>query len=179
MKIWISYFYQVRKFEHNMIPFSTAMWDPKWFHKFEGQDKVFVDNRGIINGLRLKKLIFPRDAWEYLEEIDSACKENCPLKNKVAYQVEQNKVNKDWTTFGCKFMDRYFSYLWDNVNFDDLMNYLESVAEKFSELNKIDDPEIVLLVYEPPSNPCSERVVLKRWFEEFGYKLEEWNDYEV
>lgn len=175
MKIWISYFYQVRNFEPNMIPFSTAMYDPKWFHKFEGQDKVFVDDRGIINGLRLKQLVFPRDAWEYLVEIDSACEENCKFKKIVEHNIKTDNTSQ---TFGCKFMDRYFDYLWNEVNYDDLISYLEKVANKFSELNDIENPEIVLLVHEAPSNPCGEREVLKKWFDEFGYNLEEWNPYE-
>lgn len=32
MKILISYFYQIRFFKPNMIPLSTAAFDPKWFH---------------------------------------------------------------------------------------------------------------------------------------------------
>ena len=32
MKIRISYFYQVRNFKPNMIPMSTAISDPAWFH---------------------------------------------------------------------------------------------------------------------------------------------------
>lgn len=175
MKIWISYFYQVRKFEPNMIPFSTAMYDPKWYHKFEGQSKVFVDDRGVINGLRLPKLVFPKDAWEYLEEIDCACKEDCKFKKVVEYNINNGNTEQ---TFGCKFMDRYFDYLWNNVDFDELLSYLEILSNKFKELNDIDDVEIVLLVHEAPSNPCGEREVLKKWFAEFGYKLEEWNKYE-
>ena len=36
-----------------MIPVSTAMWDPKWFHDFTGdEDYIFKDKRGIYNGIR-------------------------------------------------------------------------------------------------------------------------------
>ena len=31
------------------------------------------------------------------------------------------------------------------------------------------------MVYEKESCICSERVVLKRWFSDNGYNLEEWN----
>ena len=179
MKIWISYFYQVRRFPTNLIPFSTAQYDPKWFHKFEGQNKVFIDERGVINGLRLPELCFPKDAYEYLIEKDSACSKDCPRKSKVEYQLKQNQIKNDWTTFGCEFMDRYFEHLWNNVDFDKLISFLEKVKLKYQELNKTDeDIEFVLLVHEPPSNPCSERWVLKRWFEEFDYNLEEWFPYE-
>lgn len=179
IKIWISYFYQVRKFTPNLIPFSTAQFDPKWYHKFEDNNKVFIDNNGVVNGLRLPQLVFPRDAYNYLLEKGSACVKDCPLQRGVELQLKQNNLKNEWKTFGCKFMDTYFKYLWDNVNFDNLIDYLEQVKDKYEQLNKTDEEiEFVLLVHEAPSTPCAERPVLKRWFEEFGYDLEEWFPYE-
>ena len=52
MKIYTSYFYKIRFFKPNMIPISTAMWDPKWYHANQKQDHWFVDKNGVINGLR-------------------------------------------------------------------------------------------------------------------------------
>lgn len=177
IKIWISYFYQVRNFTPNMIPFSTAQYDPKWFHKFEDQSKIFIDNNGVINGLRLPKLVFPKDAYNYLLEKGSAC-DTCQSSAKVEYQLKQNELNDDWNNFGCAFMNAYFKHLWDNVDFDKLISDLEMIAKKFEKEMNIEDAEIVLLVHEAPSNPCGERPVLKRWFAEFGYDLKEWNPYE-
>ena len=37
MKIMTSYFYAIRFFKPNMIPISTAKWDPKWYHQNKGQ----------------------------------------------------------------------------------------------------------------------------------------------
>ena len=34
MRILVSYFYHVRHFKPYMIPFSTAVWDPAWYHNF-------------------------------------------------------------------------------------------------------------------------------------------------
>ena len=178
MKIYISYFYQVRKFEQNMIPFSTAKWDPKWFHKFEGQGKIFVDERGIINGLRLPELCFPSNYYNDLKDSGQEYVKDCPLMNKVEYQLKQNELKNEWNNFGCKFMNFYFKYLWDNVDFDKLMNKLQTVAEKYKKELDLDEVDIVLLVHEAPSVPCAERPVLKRWFAEYGYDLEEWNPYE-
>lgn len=36
------------------------------------------------------------------------------------------------------------------------------------------EPEIILIVYETPDNPCSERRVLIDWFASNGYELEEY-----
>lgn len=56
MKLYTSYFYQIRFFAPNIVPVSTAVWDPKWYHNFAGQDNVFLDKRGVVNGLRAPAL---------------------------------------------------------------------------------------------------------------------------
>ncbi len=57
LEIATSYFYQIRFFKPSMIPVSTAVFDPKWYHNFKGQDHVFIDKRGVVNGLRIKSLM--------------------------------------------------------------------------------------------------------------------------
>ena len=52
MTIYTSYFYMVRFFPENLIPISTAVWDPKWFHDNKDQSYQFKDKRGVINGIR-------------------------------------------------------------------------------------------------------------------------------
>ena len=47
MKVYISYFYQIRNFTPNMLPLSTAMYPPKWFVK-EGT-KYWIDNNKCGN----------------------------------------------------------------------------------------------------------------------------------
>ena len=42
MKVRISYFYQIRNFKSNMIPMSTCISDPKWYHDFKGKNHLFV-----------------------------------------------------------------------------------------------------------------------------------------
>lgn len=81
MKCYISYFYQVRFFQPNMIGISTAKWDPKWFQG------PYVDKRGVINGLRADPLVLPDG-----HEID--CCKPCP----------QSAPN-------CTFMNIYREYL--------------------------------------------------------------------
>ena len=43
MKFALGYFYQVRFFTPNMIPVSTALGDPKWYHQNKGQQFTFLD----------------------------------------------------------------------------------------------------------------------------------------
>ena len=57
MLIRTSYFYQIRNFTRNMIPISTAVWDPAWYHNFtKDYSHLFYDSRNILNGLRLEKI---------------------------------------------------------------------------------------------------------------------------
>lgn len=38
IKIYTSYFYQIRNFTPNIIPVSTALSDPAWYRPPEGQE---------------------------------------------------------------------------------------------------------------------------------------------
>lgn len=56
MKIYTSYFYQIRYFTPNIIPVSTALSDPVWYRPPQGKE-YYIDKRGIVNGLRYEPLI--------------------------------------------------------------------------------------------------------------------------
>ena len=68
MKIKISYFYHVRNLKQYQIPVSTAVWDPKWFHENTGNNKhIFIDKRGVVNGVRLLRLFLIELCRIYVE----------------------------------------------------------------------------------------------------------------
>ena len=53
----------------------------------------------------------------------------------------------------------------------DIIKRFEELAQKVQqELGFKEEPEIILLVYEAPTNPCSERRVIQEWFKENGYE---------
>ena len=58
MKLAISYFYQIRNFKPNMIPVSTARWDPKWYHDGKGAEYNFIDKNGWSDKCNLKNQDF-------------------------------------------------------------------------------------------------------------------------
>lgn len=152
MKIAISYFYQIRFFKLYMVPISTAVWDPEWYHKFEGADKVFLDKNGVINGLRLP-MLYPGGTCEGL------CRgiNNCTSKNND----------------NCAFLTEYKKQL-DSIDFNAFMKDLEASSSKLKDLLKLEEePLMVLMVYEVPSNHCSERTALIKWFREHGVELQE------
>lgn len=149
MKIYTSYFYQIRFFKPNQIPVSTAVWDPKWFHEFKDQDHIFVDKNGVINGIRL----------EYLNP--KRCNAGgCPCEVK------------DPST--CWFIKSYKKGL-ERWNFNDIYGMLSGTAEYVQRLLGFsDEPEIMLIVHEAPDNPCSERAPLQEYFKEHGINVEEY-----
>ena len=149
MKIFITYFYNIRFFKPHMIPISTAVWDPKWFHNFQGHEIIFKDKNNVLNGIRYPDLAPANIA---------PC---CPCENN------------DPTT--CQFIKDYAEYL-DTLDFDKVYSDLTFIGNKGKEILKFDEePEICLMVYEKPDNPCSERKSLIEYFNKHGIPITEWN----
>ena len=144
MLTYITYFYNIRFFPTSLVPVSTAVWDPKWYHDFKTSSFVFRDKRGVVNGIRA--------------EILSPYKiENCECKNC--------KSNKDPTV--CSFIKQYRDYIF-SLNFKEIYSsLLNNVSRKF------DNADVCLMVYEKPDNPCSERATLIEWFASNGVELKE------
>ena len=157
MKIYISYFYQIRFFKKNMIPLSTAFSDPKWYHDFKNKFHKFIDSNGVLNGSRAEDLILPETKAIQLEESGRMCSKPCRFHPP-----------------DCAFMKAYKEHL-DTIDFDEFISNCEKFCNKMSEkLDLKEEPNIILIVHEAPTVPCSERVVLKQWFEEHGIELQEW-----
>ena len=150
MKYLITYFYNVRFLKKNMIPFSTAKWDPDWFHNGTSDySYCFFDKRSVCNGLRLN----------FLSPDNTDC-HGKPCESKPE---------------SCMFLKKYLEQL-EKINFKLFTSYCEEIANDIkAKLKFEEDPIVVLLVYEKPDNPCSERTMLKKWFEENGKTLEEFN----
>lgn len=146
MKFYISYFYNIRFFPKNLIPVSTAVWDPKWYHMNGSNDTIYIDKRGVINGVRCKGLS------PY--KVDSHCKD-----------CEERGNGED----SCQFLIDYKAYL-DSLDFQMVKGIIE---HEVSKLRK--DCDICLIVHEAVDNPCSERRPLIQWFKEHGVELEEWH----
>ena len=142
MKVYISYFYQLRFFPADMLPLSTAVWDPKWYSQNGAQ---FVDKRGVLNGCKFGYFM-PNSTCNGLCRGPKECR---ALPNS------------------CEFLKKYRAQL-DALDFDKALEDLEDRANRYGK------KDVCLMVYEVPDNPCSERVVLKQWFADHGYELEEW-----
>lgn len=153
IKFLISYFYQIRFFKPYIVPFSTAAFPPKWFHQNKGRDYVFKDKNGVYNGIEATPLI-PQI------KTDGEC-----------HGPKECDLNPD----NCGFLSNYYSQL-KTLDFNEIYKSFERLTTKVKNLEKFEkDPVAALIVFETPSNPCSERVVLKKWFKENDIILEEFD----
>lgn len=152
MRIYTSYFYQVRFFPPNLIPLSTAKWDPKWFHEGLAQSHQFKDKRGVLNGLRAEPFV-PGI------ELDGTCRgpESC-------FETPPR----------CRFQLGYLGQL-RQLDFQTVMNRFEDLAERIKAAEGFDDVDFALLLHEAPTNPCSERIAIHLWFAQNNYRIDEWH----
>ena len=150
MKFYTSYFYNIRFMKPYQLPFSTAVWDPKWFHDNKSYSYIWKDGNGVYNGLRAE-LINPRNC---------NCIECCPC----------DKHNPE----SCDFLRSYREGL-DKLDFQAVLNYFKAASDYIQQEEGFkEEPEIMLIVYEVPNNPCSERRVLQEYFKAHGIEVSEW-----
>lgn len=148
MKIFTSYFYQIRFFTKYMIPVSTAIWDPKWFHTGNNIGE-YRDKNGVWNGIRMP-ILSP-------SKIDTSSCIQC----------------KTHDPSNCDFQRAYKEYL-NSLDFDKIYSSLQNLANAVSNMENLDrEPWIVLIVHEKPNNPCSERKALQEYFSLHGITCEE------
>jgi hypothetical protein len=129
-----------------MIPISTAMWDPTWFKPPKGKE-YYIDKRGIICGLRYEPLI-----------VQGLVHGTCPCEEKAPA--------------ACTFLLDYAKAL-ETVNFEKMIKAFEFCSNKFQRPFDKEESIIVLMVYEALNNPCSERIVLQKYFQKHGYDCNE------
>lgn len=155
MKILTSYFYQIRFFKPNMIPLSTCLSDPVWYHKGNGKSFYYKDKNGVWNGLRAEPFV-PKTYGEDTPE--------CPGHDFC-------NQNPD----SCALAMKYYSQL-EKLNFEEIYQRFINLGNKIKDYDGFEEePIMVLIVYEAPTNPCSERGAIQAWFKENGYLVEEFS----
>ncbi len=152
MYIMTSYFYQIRFFTRNMIPLSTAVWDPKWFHQNKSQKYQWKDKNGVWNGLRA-------------EEFAPG-----PLCDNLCRGPECCDTGQPQT---CPFLKAYRKQL-DLLDFKDIIKRIYKIGKAVQEAEGFkEEPIVVLIVHEAIDNPCSERRIIQEWFRDNGYPIQE------
>lgn len=153
MKVFTSYFYQVRFFRPYMIPISTAKSDPQWYHENRSNEHWFIDRNGVMNGLRAAEAFAPGP------QLEGMC----------------NGMESCEHPFDCAFLRGYANQL-ASLDFEDTMSRLENLANRVkAHLDFEQEPVIILLVHEAPQNHCSERAAIQEWFKKNGVECCEWS----
>lgn len=142
MKLYTSYFAQLRNFPKNLVGLSTAHWNPKW-------RPMGKDTRGVI--------CVDCPPFKPGYECDGLCNGKCNPKHPE----------------DCAFLKAYKEQL-DKINLIQFQNSLGTLASKIAAQENLQDIDFALLVYETPSNPCSERVAIQQWGKEHGLYITEW-----
>lgn len=153
MRIYTSYFYQIRFFPPNLVPLSTAIWDPKWFHDNKSQSYQFKDKRGVLNGLRAE-IFNPEIHGNGQCRGPEMCiytgdKRMCPFL--LGYRIQLNKLN-----------------------FQNVIERFQLLHDTICAKEHLEDCDFALIVHEAPTNPCSERDPIQQWFADNGQPIEEW-----
>lgn len=155
MQYFVTNFYNIRFFDRNCIPISTAIWDPKWFHRNGRLDShgCFVDANQVMNGIREES-----------------------LSSKAIYNSAHDCGACDHSSpETCNFLSKYTQYL-TSLDFDFLLSEFNRVAEDVRKTTFfVGEPKIVLLVHEKEDNPCSERWPLIELFKQHGLELKNWS----
>lgn len=150
MKLYTSYFYQIRFFPPNLVPLSTALYDPTWYHRNKGKNHVYLDKRGVINGLRVETL-----------HPDESCEDLCSGKPC------------DYTPDQCKFLKKYRKQL-EKIDFDKFIEWCHWFAKTYKEAQHIKgEVSLAFIFHETPDNPCSERVAFQQWFRDHNMVIDE------
>ena len=144
MKLYTSYWAQVRNFPKNLVGLNTTIWPPKW--RPLGQD-----NRGIW--------VIDCPPFKPGAECEGLCSglDHC-----------QDRNSKE-----CTFLRAYKNQL-DKLDFKYIMYKLFNLNQRIAESGEIEDCDFAFIVYEKYDNPCSERWPIQQWFKENGAVIEEW-----
>ena len=146
MKLYTSYWAQVRHFPSSLVILNTTIWPPKWYGPL-GK----VDKNGVIS-LTCSPLQ-PGKSCEGLCRGPEMCKGHKPDQ--------------------CSFLREYRKQL-DAIDFNDFMGRLLDLHARLCEDFHKDDFDFAFIFFEKYDNPCSERWAVQDWFHSHEIEISEW-----
>lgn len=152
-------FNQVRYMSKYILPLSICSGEPSWYHDFKDRSYCFFDKREVYNGLVAWSLVLNPKTVKKIEDQGAMCRKNCP-----------------YDTHTCLFKSLYALQL-KNISIHKILSDIENIKETYRKLARIKDYEnidICFMVYEQPTNLCSEREVVKKYFEDNNIEIKEW-----
>lgn len=142
IKLYISYWWQVRNFPKNLVGLNTTVWPPKY-------RPLGKDNRGVW--------VLDCPPLKPGASCNNLCRGDCNPKHP----------------HNCNFLQKYKQQL-DAIDFNEFMTKLNVIKEKISSGEQLQDIAFAFIVFEAPNNPCSERVMIRKWFSEHDIDIQEW-----
>lgn len=145
MKLYTSYYYQLRNFPQNLVALNTTIWPPKYVKLGE------KDKRGVIliDCPPLKPGI----------ECEGLCNGKCDPKHP----------------YDCNFLKVYYNQL-QKINFEKFFAHLNVLKNKIEHEENISDISFAFIVFEAPTNNCSERWMIQKWIKSNNIDIEEWRN---
>lgn len=144
MKLYTSYWAQVKNFPKNLVALSTVVWEPKWYNVGS------VDKNGVIS-LRCSPL---RPG----HSCDGLCDGRCEPRHPQ----------------DCAFLREYRKQLDAIDFNDFIQHLLDLQARLLEDFPDREDLDFAFIFFEKYDNPCSERWAVQDWFRAHGIKIEEW-----
>ena len=144
MKLYTSYWAQVKNFPKNLVALSTVVWEPKWYKVGE------VDKNGVIS-LRCSPLRPGRSC-------DGLCDGYCEPRHPQ----------------DCAFLREYRKQLDAIDFDDFIQHLLDLQARLLEDFPDRIDFDFAFIFYEKYDNPCSERWAVQDWLRAHGVEVEEW-----
>ena len=74
----------------------------------------------------------------------------------------------------CKFLEVYYNQL-TKIDINKFCNNLSRLHNQICKDEGYDDLDFALIVFETPTNKCSERWPLQKWLKNNGIEIEEWH----
>lgn len=145
MKLYTSYWAQVKNFPKNLVALSTVVWEPKWYNVGS------VDKNGVIS-LRCRPLRPGRSC-------DGLCDGHCEPRHPQ----------------DCAFLREYRKQLDAIDFDDFIQHLLDLQARLLEDFPDRTDFDFAFIFYEKYDNPCSERWAVQDWLRVHGVEIEEWH----
>ena len=144
LKLYTSYWAQVRNFPTNLIVLNTTIWPPKQYNVGG------VDKRGVIS-LNCTPL---RPG----HTCDNLCNGKCVPKHPQ----------------DCAFLKKYREQLDAIDFNEFMRKIIDISDRMLIDFPEQKDFDIAFVFFEKYDNPCSERWVVQDWFRAHGVEIEEW-----
>ena len=92
----------------------------------------------------------------------------------IARHLNRSPSNVCHTIWDCNFLQTYRKQL-DNIDINKFLDNLFRLKKKIEVEENLNQVSFAFIVFEAPTNPCSERWPIQDWLRANNIKIEEWS----